>query len=147
MKEVIDEDINELSSETFEKILIALSKKPGQKYKFITRAGNSFKLALLNLFQIIWRTECIPSEWHESNVIQLPKGNKCSNSLENIRHIHDRNLYSKFFSQIVMAQAKPNLFENLSKYQIACRPGHRPSEHLFVIKIVFAKYDLEKRGS
>ena len=72
MAEVIDNDINELSSETFEKILISLSKKPGSKYKYITRAGYSLKLALCNLFQIIWRTEKIPSDWHESNVIQLP---------------------------------------------------------------------------
>ena len=47
MEEIIEEDIEELSSINFEKILVALSKKPGNKYKFITKAGYSFKLALL----------------------------------------------------------------------------------------------------
>ena len=51
MEEVVDDDIDELSIETFEKTLIYISKKPGNKYKFITKAGYSLKLALLNLFQ------------------------------------------------------------------------------------------------
>ena len=31
-------------------------------------------------------------------------------------------------------------------YQIACRPGHRATEHLFVIKSIIAKYEEEKKG-
>ena len=45
-----------------------------------------------------------------------------------------------------MSMAKPILFENLSKFQIACRPGHRPSEHLFVIKSVFGKFQRDGKG-
>ena len=100
MEEVIDEDIEELTSVQFEKTLIALSKKPGNKYNFITKAGYSLKLALLNLFQIIWRSEKIPLKWHESNIIQLSKGRQGLNSLDNIGHIHDRNIYFKFFVKL-----------------------------------------------
>ena len=45
-----------------------------------------------------------------------------------------------------MAEAKPIIFENLSQFQIACRPGHIPSEHIFVLKSVFAKLEKEKKG-
>ena len=34
----------------------------------------------------------------------------------------------------------------MSKYQIACRPGHRPSEHLFVVKSVINHYKSKKKG-
>ena len=55
-----------------------------------------------------------------------------------------------------MTIAKPILYQNMSKYQLASRPGHRASEHLFVLKsimidyeeknkpILFASYDLRK---
>ena len=45
-----------------------------------------------------------------------------------------------------MSEAKPKFFENLSKYQIACKPGHRPSEHLFILKSVYQKYKNENKG-
>ena len=107
--------------------------------------GSSFKKALFNLFQIAWKTEELPEAWQESTVIHLKKGKRDDNDLDDIRHIHNRNIYSKFFSHMVMAETKPTLFKNMSKYQLACRPGHRPSEHLFVLKSVMAKYVKEKR--
>ena len=66
--------------------------------------------------------------------------------MDNFRHLHDRDQFSKNFGQIVISEAKNNLFENMSKYQIACRPGHRSSEHLYVIKSVFEKYKMENKG-
>ena len=34
----------------------------------------------------------------------------------------------------------------MSKYQIACKPGHRASEHLFVVKSVLSYYKEKKKG-
>ena len=130
MKEKIDDDIDELPIDTFMKVFSELSKKPGLKYKFITKAGKSLHKAVLNLFQIVWKTENLPKGWQESTLIQLKKGKMEDNDLQDIRHIHDRAELGKYFSHIVMTEAKPKLFENMLKFQIACRPGHRPSEHL-----------------
>ena len=47
---------------------------------------------------------------------------------------------------MVISEAKVPLFKNLSKFQIACRPGHRPSEHLFILKSVFANYQKKGKG-
>ena len=47
---------------------------------------------------------------------------------------------------MVLAEAKPNIFVNMPKYQLACRPGHRATEHLFVLKSVMAKYIEEKKS-
>ena len=145
MTEVVDDDIEELSLETFHKTMELMEKKHGKKCEFILKAGQSLKGALLNLYKIVWRTEVLPKEWQESTITQLPKGKGPINNLENIRHIHDRNIFSKYFGQMVLAEAKENLFDNLSKYQIACRPGHRSSEHLFVLKSVFARYQRDKK--
>ena len=34
----------------------------------------------------------------------------------------------------------------MSKYQIACKPGHKPSEPLLVIKSVFVQYQKNGKG-
>ena len=140
MAEVIDDDMEELSMETFHKTMELMRKKHGSKYDFIVKAGQSLKLALLNLYRIIWKTENLPQNWEDSTVTQIPKSKGLQKDLNMIRHIHDKNIFSKYFGQMVLTEAKENLFKNLPKFQIACRPGHRSSEHLFVLKSIFAKY-------
>ena len=146
MLEQIPNDLEEMPLESFFKTLENIQKKPGNKYEFITKSGASLKAALLNVFQIIWKYEKVPESWQESIVTQIQKGKIPSNELSNMRHIHSRNQYVKFFSQIVMSHAKENLYKNMSKYQIACKPGHRPSEHLFVLKSVFELYQKSNKG-
>merc|ERR1711954_581542 len=41
--------------------------------------------------------------------------------------------------------AKPVLFKNMPKNQIASKPGCRPSEHLFVLKSVYKYYQTKKK--
>ena len=105
MKESEVEDSDQLDRETFEKTCLDLSKKPGSKYDFITRAGTSLKLALFNLFRIIWEKEILPEGWLESTIIQLKKGKRFDNDLDDIRNIHDRDLLSKIFSHMVISKA------------------------------------------
>ena len=71
MKERIVNDIEELPLITFLKTLDMITKKPGNKYNFITKSGESLKWALFNLFQIIWRTKRIPKGWYESTLTQI----------------------------------------------------------------------------
>ena len=68
MEELIPNDIEELPVESFYKTLETIKKKPGNKYDFIVKSGESLKAALLNLFQLIWRTEDIPTLWQNSLV-------------------------------------------------------------------------------
>ena len=103
-------------------------------------------MSLWKLFQNVWKTENIPESWYNSKVIQLPKGRTPINQLQNMRHIHDRDETFKFFGQIVTDFAKSTIIDNMSKFRLACRPGHRPSEHLFVVKSIFALYNANNKG-
>ena len=38
-----------------------------------------------------------------------------------------------FCPRKVVEHAKENIFKNMSKFQIAGKPGHRASEHLYVL--------------
>ena len=139
-------DLEELPEETFWKILHKIEQKPGNKYQFITKGGNSLRLALLNLFKIIWKSEKVPISWQDSLVTQLPKNTGKSSCLDNKRHIHERDPTSKFLAQILLYHAKEPIYKNMSKFQIAGKPGHRASEHLFVLKSVFAHYQSQNKG-
>ena len=101
-------------------------------------------MAIFNLLQTVWKTEKIPSSWYNSTLTQLSKGKRNESDLDNKRFIHDKNELMKVLGQLVMEKAKENLLTNMTKFQIACKPGHRASEHLFVLKSVFALY--QSRG-
>ena len=146
MKETIENDYDTLPAELFYKVLESLARKPGNKYQFIVKSGYSYKRALLNLFQIIWETEHIPEAWYDSTLIQISKGKSNISDLDSFRFIHDKNSVFKFFGQIVMTLAKVPIFKNMSKFQIACKPGHRASEHLYTIKSVIAHFTSRKKG-
>ena len=89
LNEVIVGDVEELPVDIFNKTFERLVKKPGDKYDFFIKGGNSLKEALFNLCQIVWKTEEIPLKWHKSTLIQLSKRRGLVGDLDNIRHIHD----------------------------------------------------------
>ena len=72
------------------------------------------------------------------------KGKGTPDNLDNMRHIHVKEEVPKLFSQIVINAAKHNLVDNMSKFQIATKPGHRATEHVFVLLSIMASY--EKNG-
>ena len=146
MKEEVDNDISELPITTFIKTWENIKKKSASKYEFILKGGDSLKSAVLNLCEVIWRTEEIPLKWQESTLIQIPKSKGRVGDLDKMRHIHLRHYLCKFFCQLVMAHAKEPIFKKMSKFQIACKPGHQASEHLFVIKSVFAYYQTKNKA-
>ena len=43
---------------------------------------------------------------------------------------------------MVVEKFKPVVLENMSKFQIGGKPGHRPAEHLFVVKSVIALFEM-----
>ena len=65
----------------------------------------------------------------------------------NLRHIHLKCDSAKLFTQLVMSQVKDILMDSMSKFQIAAKPGHRASEHLFFIKSVMALIQSDKRAA
>ena len=146
MKEKVINDIEELPDEVFLETLQKLKLKPGNKYDFLIKGGNGLKMALLNLYKTVWREEKIPKGWTDSTVIQLFKNRGSINELANFCHIHDKLDVFKLFNQLVIYFAKQKIIANMSKYQIACVPKHRSSEHLFVIKSVIELYQKDGKG-
>ena len=128
----------ELPDDLFDSTFSELSKKPGTKYDFITKAGPSMKSALRNVCKTAWRSEILPEKWSQSTLFQIYKGSGAVNELKNYRFIHMKSDFSKFFGHLVMNKAKGELVSNMSKFQIGTKPGHRAQEHIFALKCVIS---------
>ena len=109
---------------------------------FITKAGLGFIEAVFDLFSRIWKEETTPSEWEYTTLIQIYKGKGLKEMLENNRFIHTKEWMPKLFEYITVSKMKPQILSKISKYQIGGKPGHRPQEHLFVLKSVIALYQM-----
>ena len=138
MQEQYDDDI-QFSRELFEKSLKALKQK-SPKYDFILRSGNSLKEALYHLFENVWTNEHEPTQWRNTNIIQIYKGKGSKDDLGNQRNIHTKLDVPKFFGHIVIGAAKGKIIQNMSKYQLGTKPGHRAQEHLFVMRSIISLY-------
>ena len=63
-----------------------------------------------------------------------------------MRFIHLKEEIPKLFSQIVVEKAKPNIFENMTKFQIAGKPGHQPMEHVFILMSLIALHESNNKS-
>ena len=139
MEEKINNDIK-FSAEMFDNSLNIINKKNKDKYKFILQGGKDLKLALFKLFEIVWCTEQKPEQWRKTDIIQLYKGKGEKDDFGSQRNIHMKNEIQKFFGHIVMSKAKTSIMNNMTKYQIGTKNGHRAQEHLFTLKSIIALY-------
>ena len=134
------EEVDELKEDRFEETYAILAKRRGEKYKFICRAGESLKAAVMKLCHTVWKKEKLPERWYKSTLIQSYKGKGPRGVLDNQRHLHLKDEFPKFFGHLVVTATKEKMIKNMSKFQIGTKPGHRPQEHLFVLKSIVALY-------
>ena len=140
MKERLEGYECKLTREIFDKSLLDLKKKNGDKYKFILRAGSDYRNALYNLFKKVWSSEEKPDQWNKTTIVQLYKGKGDHRMLSNIRHIHIKMDIPKMFGHMILSQVKAKIMNEMTKFQIGTKGGHRVQEHLFTIKSIVALY-------
>ena len=131
MKEEVNDDVSELCISEFQNALKKVSSTHRDKYQFILNSGSSMLKAIFKLFCLVWKKEEIPRMWADSELIQIYKGKGSESDLNNVRHIHIKSEVPKLVQQIVMTAASDRLFDNMTKFQIATKPGHRATEHVF----------------
>ena len=114
MKEIIVNDIEDLTHEQYSRALKAVTSKHSEKYKFIIKGGASLHNALFHLYSHVWNNEEIPKEWFNSELVQLFKGKGSYSDLDSMRFIHMKEEVPKLFQQIVMDSAKDDLVSNMT---------------------------------
>ena len=96
------DDVLELTDGKFEETYKKLFKRPGEKSKFIMKAGESLKPALFNLCKAVWKSERLPKCWSKTTLVQQFKGKGSRGVLDNYRHLHMKDEFQKFFGHLVV---------------------------------------------
>ena len=136
----------EFTNKMFDKAINEMSKKKSEKYRFILKSGNSYKNALVKLFKSVWSTEEKPESWRKTTILQVPKGKSDQGNLNKMRNIHLKDPIPKLFCHIVMNQVKGKIMKNMSKFQLGTKVGHRPQEHIFVLKSIMSLHEYYNEG-
>ena len=136
MTERVENDVEELTVEMFNKAMKTVWQKKGEKYDFLIKGGYDLKNAIFSLFKKVWNEETIPRRWTETTLLQLFKMKGNFQELPNLRNIHLKDTTAKLFFDIDVEIAKKVLMENVSPFQIGVKKGHRASEHIYLIKSV-----------
>ena len=63
--------------------------------------------------------------------MQIYKGKGAKEELTNQRNIHTKVDVAKLFGHMVTTAAKDDIIDNMTKFQLGTKPGHRAEEHLF----------------
>ena len=108
------------------------------KYDTIMKAGNSLYNAQYRLYEVVWNKEKKPDSRRDTVIIPISKGKGSRSDMDNKRNLHTKSEFQKVFGHLVTDAIKPIVVDNLSPFQIGAIPGHRPEEHLFIMKSVLA---------
>ena len=140
MQEKSEEDENEeFLPEDFSDLLDKLKKK-SKKYQYLLKAGYDTQHLIFKIYSWVWKHEKRPENWEITDVIQIFKGKLDPNDLDFYRNIHMKDWFPKAFENAVVQKSKEKIINKVTKYQIGAIPGHRPAEHLFVIKSMINLY-------
>ena len=117
------------------------NKSPGSDgipAELIKSAGDSFTDYLYQLFQRIWSTLEMPSEWSLSMITPIyKKGDK--KECKNYRGISVLNAAYKILSFILCERLKPYLTNIIGSYQCGFRPGKSTTDQIFTLRQILEK--------
>ena len=107
------------------------TKSPGPdavKYWMIVRGGQSLHLALLTLFNYLWRTETIPQAWLEAHTRLLHKGKKSKYEITDHRPISLIACIGKLFTMLWLPRLEQILDPHIVPHQMAGKEGASSEE-------------------
>ena len=111
------------------------------------KAGNQILIGPLNrLFNTVLSSGTYPDTWCTGTIIPIYKSGDKENP-SNYRGITVSNCLGKLFNTIINKRIVTYLETNklLSDTQIGFRPGHRTTDHIFLLKTIIDKYKHQKK--
>ena len=122
-----------------------IARKKKSTYDIIVKADEAFQNVIFAALLRILNKEQIPSSFDFTTLVQIYKGKGLREELANSHFIHSKQWLPRMAEAMVVDKFKEKLIDSMTKYQIGGKPGHRPSEHLFVVKSVIAHFKMMDR--
>lgn len=106
----------------------------GIKNEFIKYGGENLKNEILKLFENIYHTENIPEQWKLSYIVNIDKGKKDKEDLNNKRGISLCSNIGKIFEKIIVNRLNTEL--NFTEAQAGARTNRNCVQQIFTIKSI-----------
>ena len=141
-----DEDFD-LGKDDFDAVLKKFGSKKTKSYDFLLKAGELYKGSVFNFCKKMIMREEFPDSFRKTVLQMIWKMKGPSEILKNSRFIHMKeNFWPRVCEALVVNKMKEPILESSSKYQVGGQPGHAPEEHIFTIKSMWAKLNMEGSG-
>ena len=156
MKEEIHKSrmINDLDTgfkadkDVFKTVLEKLKKKNIKRsYDFLLKGSDKYKDTIFSLIRMIIEGEAIPTGFRDRNLHQIWKkkpGTK-KEDLNANRYIHCKEWLPRTVEAMTVREMDPKIQKATSIIQIGGKPGHRPQEHIFSVKLIIARNIMQKK--
>ena len=139
-------EIFEIKYETFEKVVAKFKKSNKRNYDFLVKADKSFQDSVFKLCKRMIEEATFPAEFKETTLHMIFKNKGRKENLSDNRFIHSKTWLPRLVEGLIVEEGmKEALVKNSSMFQIGGQPGHRPEEHLFVMKSLIAKKKAERK--
>ena len=130
----------ETDYETFQWNIQKFKKSGKKNYDFLTKSGPKFQKAVFKMCQRMIREESFPTSFQKTTLHMIYKGKGKKDSLPDHRFVHCKSWWPRVAESLVVEGGlKELLLRGSSMYQIGGQPGHRPEEHMFVLKSSLAR--------
>ena len=142
MKELGGGNFN-LTRERFKKVIKKFQKSNKRNYDFLVRSGDKYKESIFKMSHRMIEEEMFPRKFDFTTLHQIYKGKGKKELLDNSRFIHSKDWFPRLVEGLIVDEMKKPILEGSSPYQIGGQPGHQPQEHIFTIKSIMAKYEMD----
>lgn len=145
-----EEGVGEFEMTELEKVIGALKtgKTPGSDKittEMIKNLGEIGKEAILEILNKAWLNEKMPQEWGVALIMPIHKKGD-PKQCDNYRGITLLNTVTKIYEQIINNRLKPIIDPQLSESQSGFRPGRSTQDHIFTIKQIIEKRQLQNKN-
>ena len=130
----------EVKYETFEKVVAKFKKSNKRNYDFLVKADKSFQDSVFTFCRSMIESETFPRDFKDTTLHMIFKGKGKKENLSDNRFIHSKPWLPRLVEGLIVEEGlKEALVNKSSMFQIGGQPGHRPEEHMFVMKSLIAK--------
>ena len=146
MKEHDDEEFD-IGKDDYKIVMDKFASKKTKSYDFLLKAGKHYQESVLELCKQMILREEFPSAFRKTILNMIWKQKGPAEILSNSRFIHTKETYwPRICEALAVQKMKSTILNSSSKYQVGGQPGHSPEEHLFTIKSVWTKLEMEGSG-
>ena len=134
-----------IEEEDFRQVLAKFKKNNKRTHDFLMKSSDQFRTSVFHLCQRMLKEEMFPKTFQKTTLQMIWKKKGRKEELKSNRMIHSKEWPARTVEALTVSKMKPAILKGTSCFQIGGRPGHRPQEHLYVVKSILLKLEMQRK--